>query len=210
MEGWLFEVLEWMQTVAPIWVYTALLFVAYLENVIPPVPGDIVIVFGGYLAGVGHVSYGLVVLVAAIGGLAGFMTVFAVGYRFGDAAMDHDRLRWLPKQRIYRARLWLHRWGYLLVGANRFLSGLRSVISLTVGAAHMNPPKTALFAGVSSLLWTLLITYAGLVLGENWAAVGDYLQRYGRFVLLALVLIAVVQIARFLWNKRSRVTREDG
>lgn len=204
MEGWLFEMQSWMQTVAPIWVYAVLLFVAYLENVVPPIPGDIIVVFGGYLAGVGHVSFGLVVLVCSIGGLAGFMTVFAVGYRFGDAAMDRDRLRWLPKRRIYRARQWLHRWGYMLVGANRFLSGLRSVISLTVGAAHMNPLKTALFAGLSSVLWTLLITYAGLVLGENWALVGDYLHRYGRFVLLSILILVLVQIIRFVWRSSTR------
>jgi membrane protein DedA with SNARE-associated domain len=203
MEDWLLNLFEWMQTVKPVWVYVSLLLIAYLENVVPPIPGDIIIVFGGYLAGVGHVSFAAVVTLATLGGLAGFMTVFSVGYRFGDAAMDPDRLRWLPKRRIYQARVWLRKWGYLIIGANRFLAGLRSVISLTVGAAHMNPWKTASFALLSSLVWTVVITYAGLVLGENWTEVAGYLGRYGRLVLSGLVVLGGIQVIRTLKKRRT-------
>jgi membrane protein DedA with SNARE-associated domain len=204
MEEWLFDFLQWMQTVAPIWVYLSLLVVSYLENVLPPIPGDIVIVFGGYLAGVGHVSFPLVVLLGTLGGVAGFMTVFSVGYRFGDAAMDPDRLRWMPKRRIYRAREWLLRWGYLLVAVNRFLSGLRSVISLTVGAAHMDPLKTTLFSLVSALIWTVLLTYAGLVLGENWSHVGVFLTRYGKVIIGTILVVVLVQMIRKILAARCR------
>lgn len=202
MEDWLVGLFEWMQTVAPIWVYLSLLVVAYIENVVPPIPGDIVIVFGGYLAGTGHVSFPIVVLLGTVGGLAGFMTMFGIGYRFGDAAMDPERLRWLPKRHIYRARQWLLRWGYLLVATNRFLTGLRSVISLTVGAAHMNPWRTTLFSLISAFLWTLLITYAGLMLGENWDRVSIYLSRYGTLILVVFLIFVAIQVVRYVWRTR--------
>jgi membrane protein DedA with SNARE-associated domain len=194
MDYWLVDLLEWMQTVAPLWVYAALLFVAYLENVVPPIPGDMVIVFGGYLAGMGHVSFVIVVILGTVGGLLGFMTMYYLGRRFGDVALDPDRMRWLPKARIYRARRWLWRWGYILVAANRFLSGLRSVISLTVGAARMNARLTAGFALFSAFVWTLTIAYAGMLLGENWDEVSVYLSQYGRFVLAIIALLVLWQM----------------
>ena len=36
--------------------YATLFAAALVENVLPPVPGDTVVVFGGYLAGLGRLS----------------------------------------------------------------------------------------------------------------------------------------------------------
>ncbi|MFW5955344.1 MAG: DedA family protein [Rhodothermales bacterium] len=198
------EIIESMRYVAPLWAYVLLVFVAYMENVVPPLPGDLAVVFGGYLVGVGHLSFPVVVAVASLGGVLGFMTMFLIGRRVGDAVLDPHRLRWLPKKKMYNARLWLLKWGYLLVGVNRFASGLRSVISLTVGAAKMEVWKTALFSTFSAVAWTGLITYLGMLLGENWAAVSDYLRAYGRAVTVVVIGIIAFVAGRVVWSQFRR------
>ncbi len=198
------EFLEWIQLLSPFWAYVILIGIAYGENIIPPVPGDIAIVFGGYLAGTGQLNFFMVVGLATVGGALGFMTMFWIGRRFGDAALDPDRLRWLPKRGIYRARLWLLKWGYALVGANRFLSGLRSVISLTVGAAQMNAWKTALFATISALLWATLIAYMGAVVGENWSAVSSILRSYGTIVGGVILMLILLKLGHVWWRHSRR------
>ena len=60
--------------------------------------------------------------------------------RLPETTLDPDRYRWLPKQYIFKAQVWMKRWGYGVVAANRFLSGARSVISLTVVAPCTCPP----------------------------------------------------------------------
>jgi membrane protein DedA with SNARE-associated domain len=142
------DFIAWMDQLPPGWIYATTFLVAYLENVVPPIPGDMVIVFGGYLVGLGHVHLLPMVAVAAIGGTLGFMTMYAIGWQVGGAVFDARRLRWIPKRPAWRARAWLLRYGYFVVAANRFLSGLRSVISLTVGAAHMHPVPTAAWGRV--------------------------------------------------------------
>ncbi len=196
MEQFFTDLIDWMTGVPPLWAYLIILVIAYGENVLPPIPGDLVIVFGGYLVGLGTLDFFLVVLLATLGGALGFMTMYAVGARLGKAIHNPDRYRWLPKQYIFKAQAWMKRWGYGVVAANRFISGARSVISLTVGMAHMPAGRTAAFATLSAALWTVLITFAGYIVGENWEAVSVYLQRYGQVVMVLLIVVIGIQIIR--------------
>jgi membrane protein DedA with SNARE-associated domain len=193
------EVFFWIESLAPVWAYLVILAVAYGENVVPPVPGDMVVVYGGYLAGVGHLNIYSVWFLSTIGGALGFMTMYAVGYWVGDAVYDPNRLRWLPKAYLGRVRFWLHRWGYRVVLANRFLSGARSVISLSVGMAHMHRMRVLVYATVSAFVWTGLIGWAGYLVGENWEVVSVYLRGYGWFI-LALTAGVVV----WVWLRAKR------
>lgn len=207
MDDLLQDIVNWMTALPPIWAYLIILAISFGENVVPPIPGDLVVVFGGYLVGLGALSFSGVVVVATIGGTIGFMTMFAVGARIGAAVMDPHKMRWLPKRHIRKAREWIQRWGYWVISANRFLSGARSVISLTVGMAHMSTWKTLVCSTISSLLWVLIITYAGYLAGDNWEIVKAYLGRYGQIIVALLVLFAVFQIIQ-VYRKHKRFKSE--
>ncbi len=133
------DIVSWMEGLSAGWIYATIFVIAYLENVIPPIPGDMVVVFGGYLAGLGRVELVPVVVLATVAGALGFMSMYAVGRKVGEAVLDPDRMRWIPKQAAWKVRGWLQRYGYGVVAANRFLSGARSVISLMVGVARLRP-----------------------------------------------------------------------
>lgn len=203
------DVFHWMEQIPPFWAYVALLLIAYGENVIPPIPGDIIVVYAGYLVGVGKLDFIIVVLLSTIGGAAGFMTMYAIGHKIGDAVMDKNRLRWLPKEKIERARRWLEHWGFWVVALNRFLSGARSIISLTVGMARIDSARTAACATGSALVWTSLIAYGGFELGDNWPVIGAYLRTYGTLVTVIGVTLTVGFGLRYYlkWRRSSRYGR---
>lgn len=210
MIDWFSDFFTWMQGLAPIWAYLTLLVIAYGENVAPPIPGDMVVVFGGYMAGLGQLHLGIVVLLSTVGGALGFMTMFALGYRVGSAVLDADRFRWLPRDGIEKAQRWIHQYGYGVIAANRFLSGARSVISLTAGVAQMAPWRTFWWCTVSAFVWTGLISYAGYAVGDNWEIVVVYLRAYGRIILTLLVLIGLGLLARWYWmTRRATPTSSD-
>ncbi|PSQ73104.1 MAG: DedA family protein [Bacteroidetes bacterium QH_6_64_77] len=168
-----------MKALSPVWAYLTLLIIAYGENVMPPIPGDVVVVFGGYLASRGQLHLGVVILLSTVGGAVGFMTMYAVGYKLGRAVRDPDRLRWFPQESFDRAQRWIEEYGYGVIAANRFLSGARSVI------------------------------YAGYAVGENWGLVVQYLRTYGRVVLTLLVLLALGLGARWYWRRRRAASVTD-
>jgi membrane protein DedA with SNARE-associated domain len=191
---WFGNFFAWMKALPPVWAYLTLLVIAYGENVMPPIPGDMVVVFGGYMAGLGLLDLGMVIVLSTVGGALGFMSMYAIGYRLGRSVLQPGRLRWLPQEQFETARRWIRRYGYGVVAANRFLSGARSVISLTVGMAQMSPWKTFGWCTVSAAVWTGLISYAGYSVGENWEIVVAYLRAYGRTVLVLLILAAAAAV----------------
>ena len=71
MEQFFTDLIDWMTAVTPFWAYALILLIAYVENVVPPIPGDLIVVFGGYLVGLGKLTFWGVVLLATVGGVAG-------------------------------------------------------------------------------------------------------------------------------------------
>lgn len=205
---------SWLEALPAVWAYAVLLLIAYGENVVPPIPGDMIVVFGGYMAGIGKLDLGVVILLATIGGAVGFMNMYALGYYFGESVLRSDRYTWLPHEGIDRAQRWLEKYGYGVVAANRFLSGARSVISLAVGAARMSAWKTAAYATLSAGLWTAIIAYAGYAVGDNWKIIGDYLRSYGRIMISVLAVVAVGLLIRAYLRRRkanrSMPAKEEG
>ena len=204
MENWLIEIVDWMAGLPPMMAYLAIFGISYLENVVPPVPGDMIIVFGGYMAGLGLLNIWVVIGLSTVGGVLGFMTMYAIGFRVGTGLLDPDRYRWLPKDKIRTVKGKLEKWGFRLVAGNRFLSGLRSVISLAVGMAHTPVRPTLVWSSVSALVWTALISVAGFFVGENWGVVGEYLRGYGVLITGVIVLFGLFQAIRYLLNRKKK------
>lgn len=187
----------WVGALPVVHAYLMLLLVAYGENLLPPVPGDALIVFAGYLVSVGKLDPVVSVALAAFGGTLGFMTMYAVGRRIEGALLDPTRFRWIPKQRLNRALGWIQRKGYLVVAANRFLSGLRSVIALASGMARLTPLKTVICSCASATVWSTLMVLFGYVLGENWERVNVGVRRYSAVVTVLILAFIVVQFIRY-------------
>ena len=71
MLDWFSDFFAWMGALPAVWAYATLLVIAYGENVVPPIPGDMVVVFGGYLAGVGQLNLARVLRGTTLGGARG-------------------------------------------------------------------------------------------------------------------------------------------
>ena len=190
------EVAQWN----PLWGYAAVTVSAFLENVIPPVPGDTVVVFSAYLVGRGVLAWAPVYAATCVGGTAGFMVMYYIGFSRGRAFVGHSRNRFFGPEQLARAEEWLRRYGSWLVLANRFLSGIRSVIALTAGLGNLSWGRVALLGGLSMALWNGLLLYAGMLLGSNWESVTAALRQYNQAVaaLLGLALLAL------LWRRWRR------
>ena len=204
------DIVAWMEGLSAFWIYATVFVVAYLENVVPPIPGDMVVVFGGYLVGLDRVGFVPVVVLATVAGTLGFMTMYAVGRRIGEAVLDAKRVRWIPRTAVHRVERWLQRYGYRIVAANRFLSGARSVIALMVGAARMRPDWTALYATLSAVAWTGLLVYLGAVVGDNWVLIGQGLKRYSQWVTLGLGVALVLYLGVGAWRRRRAGSQRNG
>jgi membrane protein DedA with SNARE-associated domain len=192
----------WYGALSPAWTYAVLLLVAYGENVLPPIPGDLLIAYAGLLAGTGAIGLLPVIALAGVGGTLGFMTVYAVGHRLGDAIDDPDRLRWVPNDRIATARRWIGRHGRAVILGNRFIPGVRSVIALAAGASQVGPRTALVLSAVSATVWSALVATLGFFAGDNLEEIERLLRLYGKVA--GAVLVAAVAIWLVVWSAQKR------
>lgn len=202
MEDFLHRLIEGMEQWDPLWVYFFLLVSAMLENLIPPVPGDTVVVFSAYLVGRGVLGLWPVYLATCIGGNGGFLAMYYLGYSRGRSFFSGRKGRFFTPQSLAQAERWLARYGELLILGNRFLSGVRSVIAISAGIGGMNWKKVALYGFVSMAIWNGLLLYAGLLVGQNWEAVVELMRQYNRILGLLLGLALLFLLGRW-WRRRK-------
>jgi membrane protein DedA with SNARE-associated domain len=183
--------------------YLFLFGFAILENLVPPVPGDTVTIFGAFLVGTGKLNFPLVLIVTTVGSTIGFVFLYYIARKFGERIIASGKIRWLSEKSTARARGMIGRFGYLIIAANRFLPGVRSVISISAGLLEMKPVPVITLSFVSAALWNLACISIGYALGSNWAEfqarATTYASRYNLIAgitVFALILTAVIMIRR--------------
>lgn len=199
-----------MAALPPAWIYAVVLGIAWGENVIPPVPGDVAIVVAGSLVALGLVAPVPTLALTIAGSTLGFLTMYAIGRRLGDAVHDPARLRWIPRAPVRAVERWFERWGLAVVGANRFLAGGRAVIALMAGASRLPAGRVAAWASVSATLWCTLLVGGGYLVGSEWERVLRVLRAYGRVVTVLVGLVALAVGIR-LWRgwRATRRRRQE-
>ncbi len=209
MEEYTLYLVEWISSLSPLSIYIIFYLVAYLENVIPPVPGDVLIVFGGYLAAEQVVEFMPILIGTSIASVLGFMSMYAIGAHFGDQIEVQRRKFWMMRffdiKYFDKAKRWMARWGQRVILANRFLAGTRSVISLTAGITKTKVYPTIISASISSLLWNAILIGLGRIVHENWQVIGGYLNVYGWVIISMLVLfIGGWIVYRRYWKPKKK------
>ena len=71
------KTIVWLQHLSPLGVMVAIFLIAYIENIFPPSPSDVLLVFAGTLIGLGTVGFVPALIVATLGSTLGFMTAYA-------------------------------------------------------------------------------------------------------------------------------------
>ena len=188
--------------------YIFLFISAVVENLFPPIPGDTITALGAFLVGTGRLSYILVYLTTTAGSVIGFLLLFFLG-RFLEREFFLERdYRFFSRESILKAEKWFGNYGYRVVLANRFLPGIRSVISLVSGISLLNPLRVTLLALVSAAVWNLIWIQAGFLLGNNWTVVRtkteSLLRTYNISVLVVFCLAGIV----FLLVKHHRSQKD--
>jgi len=200
VEAILLEFMHSLEELDPRWAYGLLLLSAMLENIVPPVPGDTVVVFSAYMVGRGTWQLWPVFGMTVLGGIAGFMIMYYMGLRFGRSFFSGRGGRLFSSEGLEKAEAWLARFGIWLLLGNRFLSGIRSVIAISAGIGGMSWERVLVCGALSMALWNGLLLYIGLLVGQNWEDVSLLLKQYNRLLVGVLIVAALVG----LWRWRTK------
>jgi membrane protein DedA with SNARE-associated domain len=198
------ELLARISGLTPILIYILLFTFAYVENLFPPSPSDMVIVIGGSLIGTGYLSFVPALVFSTGGSTAGFLTAFAIGWQLDKKLLHSGKLKFITVDAVERVENAFRKFGYYLIVANRFLPGTRAVISFFGGMSRLNVHKTLILSALSSLLWNIVLLYLGIMFGKNVGVVDKYLKTYSNIVVAVSVAIVVFFVVRYFINKKKK------
>ncbi|MCK4754095.1 MAG: DedA family protein [Calditrichia bacterium] len=190
--------------ISPAMAYLILGVSAYTENVVPPIPGDTVVILGAYLVSTGQLDFWGVYVSTTIGSVAGFVTMYYIGRKFGRSFIyKKSRSRIFKEEDIRKAEIWFGKWGYWVIAANRFLTGTRSIISLFSGLFHLNILLVVALSIVSAAIWNGLLISAGMLVGKNWEIISDIISQYNKILIVLTICVIGYVIYRKYYKKKS-------
>jgi membrane protein DedA with SNARE-associated domain len=190
------QAISWLQQLPPAGVLALMFFIAYIENIFPPSPSDVLLVFAGTLIGLGTIGFAPALISATLGSTLGFMTAYVLGRYFEQHVVSGRFSRYLPANAIHQVERLFQRFGYGVIVANRFLAGTRAIVSFFAGMSKMNLAVTTALSAISAAVWNSLLLYLGMIFANNWRVAAEYLALYSKVV----TVIVVAALALFLWR----------
>jgi membrane protein DedA with SNARE-associated domain len=173
-----------------------------IESACTPMPSEIVMPFGGFAVQRGDLNFWLVVLAGTFGCLAGSLFAYGVGYYGGRPILEkYGRYIMITKDDIDRADRWFSHYGTSIVFFARLLPLVRAVISLPAGIAEMDLKKFIVYSFAGSIPYCLVLTYLGVIMGNNW----DTIENYYVYVDIVMVvgIVAVIAYLGYKMFKRN-------
>ncbi len=151
------------------------------------VPGLALLFALGVLVGGGALPLGPVVAAAALGALAGDVTSYGLGRRYGERLLG-----WGPIARraalIRRGRAFCERHGRKSVFLGRFVGFVRPLVPVLVGAGGLSPGAFLLSDVPASLLWAPVYLFPGYAVGAALGYAAQGAARLGAAVAVAAVV----------------------
>lgn len=188
--------------------YLGVFLLITLENVFPPIPSEVILLFAGFMTTYSKLGVPGVIGVSTLGSVFGAVILYSIAYPLDERRLTKIVDRWghilrLDRKDIRRADAWFQKRGVWTVFFCRLVPILRSLVSIPAGMAHMHLGKFLLLTVSGTLIWNTILVNAGAAVGENWEGIVGYFDTYSNIVLIILgVLFVGAVVYRFL-PKRS-------
>lgn len=178
--------------------YLGIALLMALENIIPPIPSELIMGLGGIMVARGEMAFWPLLVAGTLGTTVGNYVWFWAGNRFGYRRLAPFIERWgrwltLDWEHIEQASRFFQRHGQWVVFALRFSPFLRTMVSLPAGLVHMPVWRFLIFTFLGAAIWNTL-----LILGGQWLEryISEYEGAIG-WIILATVALAVIA---YVWR----------
>ena len=177
--------------------YPGVFFLMLIESCGIPMPSEIIMPFSGFLVAEGKMNFWAVSFVGAFANLAGSLIAYWIGLKGGRALIEKwGKYILISKRDLDLADRWFMRFGNWTVFFGRLLPVVRTYISFPAGVAKMEMKRFSLYTFAGALLWSILFTWLGVKMGDNWGQIREKLHNFD----LAIVVLIVIGITWYVWR----------
>lgn len=183
--------------------YLGVFLLIAIENIFPPIPSEVILVFGGFMTTYTSLNIPIMILAATLGSLLGAIVLYYIGKIFNKERLKRivngkiGKVLRLKASDIEKADKWFDTKGNKTVFFCRFIPIVRSLISIPAGMSEMPMQKFLLYTITGSLIWNTVLIIVGSIVGDKWEIIVGYLDNFSNIILIILVIIFVV--AMYYW-----------
>lgn len=187
--------------------YLGIALLMALENIIPPIPSEVIMGLGGMAVARGQMAMVPLVVAGTVGSTAGNYVWYYLGRHIGYARFRpfvdrHGRwltMEWEDVEALHR---FFVRRGGGVVFVFRFMPTFRTIVSLPAGITGMPVGRFLVWTFAGSLIWNTILAAAGVYLGSRFAELDRYVGPLAIAVMVAIVIGYVWRVAT--WKPRRR------
>ena len=175
-----------------------------------PLPEDISLVTGGFLAYLDAANLYIMMAVGFVGILVGDTLIFSAGRRIGTQVGRGGHgffARIVTPEKRRKVEELFARHGEKIVMIARFLPGVRAVTYFTAGSARMKYRRFIFFDGVAALASAPLFVFLGYKFGDEIEALYRAVRRGESAVIVVLGVLLSLLIYR-RWRVSAQRKRE--
>jgi membrane protein DedA with SNARE-associated domain len=179
--------------------YAGIFFLMMLESMIVPVPSEFVMPFAGFLVAQGNFNFLLVIVASTLGSITGSLIFYYIGKTGGYTLVQkYGKYVLVGTEDIKKTETWFKKRGDLTIFLARLVPVVRHLISLIAGIGNMNVRKFTIYTILGATLWNGILTYLGLILGQHWNEVSQYMENLDLVIIILLIVGCLYFVYRHL------------
>lgn len=190
--------------------YLGVFLLITLENVFPPIPSEVILLFGGFMTTYTKLNIIIMIIAATLGSIFGAIILYYIGKIFNKERLKKiisgkiGKVLRLKNSDIDKADEWFDKKGQKTVFICRFIPIVRSLISIPAGMSEMPLVKFLIYTTLGSLIWNTVLIIIGSIVGANWVSILTILDTYSNIVLVLLIIAFVAFVYLFYRSKMKK------
>ena len=194
----------------PFIAYFVIGFAMFLENLIPPIPSEIIMPLGGFFVYKGDLNFYILIISGLIGTVVGALPWYFLGMLLNEKKISNfidrrGKFVGISLKDLDKSRIWFDKYGVPLVFWGRLIPGIRTLISVPAGIELMPLNKFLIWTSLGSLIWVIFLTSAGYLFGENYEIISSYLDNFKVILKPIFTILIIFLLIKFL-NKNLRTS----
>lgn len=194
--------------------YFGVFFLIAIENIFPPIPSEVILLFGGFMTTFTKLHVIGVIIAATLGSLVGAIVLYYIGKILNKERLKRivsgkiGKVLRLKPNDIEKADHWFDTKGNRAVFFCRFVPIVRSLISIPAGMSEMPMLKFLIYTIFGSLIWNSVLTIVGAKLGNNWESILGFFDEFSHIVLIILIILFGVFVGIFYYKRLHKKNKK--
>tara|TARA_B100000900_G_C20568708_1_gene712256 strand:- start:1292 stop:1942 length:651 start_codon:yes stop_codon:yes gene_type:complete len=189
--------------------YLIIGFAMFLENIIPPIPSEIIMPLGGFFVYKGILNFYILVIFGLLGTVLGALPWYYLGKLLNEKRLEgfvesKGKFLGITSDDLAKSKFWFDKYGVSLVFWGRLIPGIRTLISVPAGVELMPLKKFLIWTTLGSLIWVIALSFAGYAFGENYVLIESYVDDFKLILKPLLIILVAFFLFKFMRSFKRR------